>query len=327
MRIPDGPPRPPTGLEDLRALYPAVRSHIRRHLPDHWPALRDSLSGMTESLPALAILPLASAAAVGGDPRHAVPVTAAWMVFNVAYRLLDDLQDQDRPRGHWAELGVSRASNVASGLLVLGHRLLADSPRLRSVLAVLDDEAVRIASGQDRDLLGQTRTLEDYWRTIEDKNGRIYAVACACGALAARDDAGLATACHQFGFHLGLGLQALDDLQGIWEPEGAGDLALGKVTLPLLYALQHAEDEPRRELEGYVARGALAEHAERVREILDAARARPFLVWTAVKERDLALEALERCPGAVGTAALRHFAALFFTDLDGLAGAPVDEAG
>ena len=33
MRIPDGPPRPPTGLEDLRALYPAVRSHIRRHLP------------------------------------------------------------------------------------------------------------------------------------------------------------------------------------------------------------------------------------------------------------------------------------------------------
>ena len=310
-------------IETFKELYPAVRERIREHLPPDWPEIERAMSTMLSGLPPLAVLPLASAAATGGEPTRAIPFTAAWVVFNVAYRLLDDLQDQDRPDGYWAELGVPRASNVATALVLLGFELMGDNPwskeRERGIRELFCAEAMRVAAGQDRDLRGETHTLEAYWQTIEDKNARIYAVACACGALSACDEPALVEACHRYGFHLGLALQVFDDLQGLWAPEGEGDLAMGKITYPILYGLNHEHDR-RDELQALVDRGRLGEEQERVREILDQIETRQFMAWTALQERDQALTALAPCPGQLGKQALTAFANVFFAHLDRVAG-------
>jgi geranylgeranyl diphosphate synthase, type I len=306
-------------LDDLRALYPQVRDHVARLVPD-WPEARTALGQILDRpLTPLALLPLASAGAVGGDPALAVPVAAAWCVVNVSIRLFDDLQDQDRPRGYWAELGVPRASNLAAGLLALSYRVLGANTwperRHRAVTQLWSDELIRLAAGQDADLRGDARTLDDYWRMIAEKNARAYAMACGCGALAATDEVDAVAACHGYGYQLGIGLQLLDDLEGLWQPDGAGDLAAGRLTLPVLYGLE-VEHPRRAELEAVVGGGRLAAEVDRVRDILDAIGTRRFLMWAALRQRDRAFDALALLPPSAGKIALHAYGAMFFAPLE-----------
>lgn len=291
-----------TDLEQLQAfqvLLPAVRVYIRKHLPTEWPELTAVLRALVDKpLGPLALLPLASCAAVGGPPQRAIPVGAAWEVLNLAIRILDDLQDQDRAQGLWAVVGAPRAFNYSAALYAFSQELLAravwPADLYRAIQQVFCEGALRLSYGQDLDLRSQTQTLDAYWRTIAEKNGSAFAMVCAAGALCGTADAALVQACHTFGHHLGLALQLFDDFEGLWAPSGAGDLAMGKVTLPVLYGLETAH--PRRdELQQIVNGGALAQCAGRIREILDEIHARDFVVWTALQERDRAVAALANC--------------------------------
>ena len=301
----------------FRPLLPEVRRYIREHRPADWPALVALLGPLVdEPLDPLAVLPLAGCAAVGGDPRAAIPVAAAWTVLNLAVRVLDDLQDQDRPSGLWAAVGLPRAFNFAAALYTLSGALLAAAPwpaeQYRAITRCFTGQSLRLAAGQDRDLRGQTCGMEDYWRTIEEKNGAAFALACACGARCGTGDPELVTACHSFGHHLGLVLQLFDDFEGLWEPNGLGDLEAGKITLPVLYGLSVAHDR-RAELRQLVDGGDVVAHAGRIRAILDGVHARDFVLWAALQERERALQALAKCPGQTGVAALEAYVTVLFT--------------
>ncbi|HEY7029686.1 MAG TPA: polyprenyl synthetase family protein [Thermomicrobiales bacterium] len=306
-------------LRPIQDLLPRVRSYVREHLPPDWPQLATALHGIVEApLGPLATLPLAGCAAAGGDPVQAVPASAAWVAFNVAMRVLDDVEDQDRPTALWTEIGVPRAVNYGVAAYMLGHELLARAPwpatRYREIGRAFLHASLQIAAGQDRDLRAPPGTLDEYWQAIEARNA--YSVACLAGALCATEDATILAACRRFGHHAGLALQILDDLEGIWHPLGQGDLAMGKVTLPVVYGL--SIEHPRRdELAAVVNRGRLAAEAPRVREILDGIAARDFLIWAALQERARALSALASCPGQTGVTALTAFITVVFGGLDG----------
>ncbi|MFE4105185.1 polyprenyl synthetase family protein [Almyronema epifaneia] len=317
-------------LQMFQALLPQVRQYIQQLCPAHWPAFTSLLSRVIDQpLGSLAILPLASCAAVGGDPQTAIPVAAAWEVLNLAMRILDDLEDQDRPDSLWAEVGEARAFNLSAGLYALCNELLVQAPWPdachRKISQIFAQTGLRLLSGQDRDLQGTAETFEDYWQIMQDKNAAAFAMACEAGALCGTTQPELLTACREFGEHLGMALQLFDDFQGMWEPIGLGDLAMGKITLPLLYGLR-LEHPGRAELQQICESGNFQVQRDRILSILDQLQTREFIVWTALQEKQQAVEALSICPGEPGVTALVAYATTIFKHIDTVLPANRDSA-
>jgi geranylgeranyl diphosphate synthase type I len=285
--------------DPLTALYPEIRRRIAALAAGTWPALEEQIARHLTAvpLPTPTLLPAASAAAVGGEARRALPVAAASGLLIVALRWFDDLQDRDRDESLWQEIGPGRATNMAAAALALSWRALADDPELPpAVLAAWGDGCLDLARGQDDDLCaGTVRSLPDYLEMLRGKTGAAFGVACRAGALAGGGGAAAAGALGRFGERLGVLVQVLDDLDGTFHPDGIGDLAVGKVTLPVLYGM-HADHPRRDELCELVAGGRLAPERERVREILEAIDTREYLMWAALERRREALECLAELP-------------------------------
>lgn len=99
----------------------------------------------------------------------------------------------------------------------------------------------------------QIATRERYLEVIRRKTASLLAVSASAGALsvgASREDI---ERMHRLGEALGMAFQIQDDILD-YTPEAKtgkpvnNDLREGKITLPLLYVLEHASEERRREL-------------------------------------------------------------------------------
>lgn len=309
-------------IDQFKALLPAVREDILRGVPAYWPELRQLVeSAVRVPMSPMAILPLASCDAVGGDSRHAVPVAAAGMMLTLFVRILDDLQDRDKPDALWSILGSSRTYNYSAAIYTMWSEILLQAPLptqcYRNITRGFIQTALHMAYGQDYDLRGDTKTIESYWRCIEGKTASAYALACSSGAMVATDVPSLVNACHQFGRHLGLAIQIFDDLEAIWQPQGLSDIALGKITLPVIHGL--TVDHPHRgELVRLLRSVDVKGHEERIKDILDQIHTRDFMVWAALREREQALKYLEPCPGEAGVAALTAYVTSIFAHIEEL---------
>ena len=95
-------------------------------------------------------------------------------------------------------------------------------------------------------------TEADYRDVIRCKTAVLFQGACRTGALISRADATQVQALADFGHHLGMAFQMADDLLdytldtlALGKKVGA-DLTEGKLTLPLIHALAHADVRDRR---------------------------------------------------------------------------------
>jgi geranylgeranyl diphosphate synthase type I len=313
----------------LKPLYPEIRTILSDSVPDYWPELRDVLGKLIEEpiIPE-AMLPLASCKAVNGNPKDAVHVSAALLAMGMSVRIFDDLFDRDKSGELWEQVGPERTWNYAAVVHNLSFEILNRTPLHPDIRQKINqciiDSFFCLAAGQDRDISGATKTIDEYWQTIEMKSGNIYATACAAGAIAGTENDELIHACGVFGHHLGLTIQIFNDMESIWLPKGITDLKQGKITLPLLYGL--TKDHPEKdELKSLVSSNQIASHSERIKEILDNIDTKTFLIWAALKEREQALEAISACPDHEGIKALESFITGMFGDIDSLI--PKTEAG
>lgn len=307
-------------MDWLKSLYPEVRAVLEESMPDYWPGLRQAVGRLFEKpiMPEVA-LPLASCRAVGGDAKDAIHVAAAVLALATCWRLYDDIEDQDREGGLWRQVGPARAWNFASAVHVLSFDILNEAPlpndRFHMINRLFIDSFLYLAAGQDRDLAGVTKRIEDYWLTIEMKTGCAYAAACVSGAMAGTEDPKLYEACHIFGHHLGICKQILNDLESIWFPDGVTDLEQGKVTLPLVYSMC-VDHSDRDEIIAFVRDNQVVSNYERIKEILEKIDTRNFLICVALEERKQALRALEICPDPEGKNALEAYISGLFGDIE-----------
>ncbi|MFH7320050.1 polyprenyl synthetase family protein [Desulfurivibrio sp. D14AmB] len=92
---------------------------------------------------------------------------------------------------------------------------------------------------------------ETYFKVLAGKTAALIAAACECGVVAAGGTPAQRQALHTYGANLGLAFQIIDDLldyQG--EPTATGkavgnDLQEGKMSLPMIYALERAAPAQR----------------------------------------------------------------------------------
>lgn len=288
------------GAPPLEALLGEVPALLRSQLPDQWPELAEVLAqAFPAPLPRLIAIPIACAMACRAHARAAVPAAAAWAALNLSLRILDDLQDQDRPDGLWSTVGADRAFLYSAALRELASSLVAaaaESPAQARLEALADVSRtlLRVGHGQERDLRGTDADVKGLWAVIQDKSGELFALACRLGCKLAGANAAATEALSRYGFHLGIALQLLDDLASVLPSEQYRDLRHGRTRFPLHMALTLAgQGSELADLTSTPPPWPV----ERISELIRSHGAGELTLWTAGQERDRALLALRGLSG------------------------------
>jgi octaprenyl-diphosphate synthase len=96
--------------------------------------------------------------------------------------------------------------------------------------------------------------VDDYFRIIEDKTARLIAVCASISPIYSAESEKEKEALYQYGFDLGIAFQIVDDIFDlIFEAEQVGkptgsDLQDGKLTLPLIYAINDSDKEDKEKI-------------------------------------------------------------------------------
>ena len=284
------------------ALYGMMRYHL---------GLDGSGSSGKRMRPLLGLLAYAS---IAGDYRKALPGAAAVELGHNFSLVHDDIEDGDVERRHrptlWAMHGIPQAINAGDMLFTLSrvalHRLtelgFSDSKVLR-LMRLYDETCVALCEGQYLDMWASQRSqpmsVEIYFDMIGRKTAALIAASVESGAVLATDDEAIIARYRAFGWALGIAFQLNDDLLGIWGEEAVTgkeptDVARHKMTLPVIYAFEHAAPEECLRLEAIWRTDAPAagQVAEAV-ALIEKLGGRDYTRDQARHQRDRALSELE----------------------------------
>mgnify|MGYP003951089385 CR=1 FL=1 len=187
--------------------------------------------------------------ASGGDPAGALHVAAAAELIHSATLLHDDVIDEgEERRGRPASrvLWGNLVSVLGGDLLLTRALQLVDGAGVPGVMGDLLSTLERLVGGEVEQLKARGREdlgLRGYLDVVEGKTASLFGFACRGGArVAGRED--LVEPAGEFGEKVGVAFQVIDDVLDLaGDPERVGkrlgaDLAEGKTTLPLVFALE-----------------------------------------------------------------------------------------
>ena len=191
---------------------------------------------------------LLSASCFGEAPPAAREVAVVAELVHAATLLHDDvIDDADERRGRPASRRVwGNAVSVLAGDLLLTHALERTLHAAPALLPALVSTLRRLVDGEIVQLRG--RTLVDlaeatYFSVVRDKTSSLFSWAARAGAQVGGAPADAADALGEYGAHLGVAFQLVDDALDYSGDRSAtgkalfGDLREGKVTLPLVRAI------------------------------------------------------------------------------------------
>lgn len=199
------------------------------------------------------LLVLLVAQAYGYEGEHDIDLAAVIELVHAATLLHDDIVDNSMlRRGQQTANSIwDNAASVLVGdfLYSRAFQLMVKAQQL-DVLQMLADATNRIAEGEVLQLLNRHNPDIDeaaYIEVLRYKTGTLFAAASQIGALLCCRSAIEINAMQQLGETLGIAFQLIDDaLDYCADADTLGkslgdDLAEGKATLPLIYALKHGD--------------------------------------------------------------------------------------
>ena len=209
----------------------------------------------------------AGAAGYAGD-QH-VKLAAIVEFIHTSTLLHDDVVDEsDLRRGRKTANALwGNAASVLVGdfLYSRSFQLMVELDDMR-IMRILADTTNTIAEGEVLQLLNIGNADVDeaaYLAVIERKTAVLFAAATELGGLLGGLPDDQVAALRSYGMELGYAFQIADDLLDyVSDADTLGknigdDLAEGKPTLPLIYALQRADEEQRRSLRHAIEHGGL----------------------------------------------------------------------
>ena len=174
------------------------------------------------------------------------------------------------------------------------------------VMQTLADATNTIAEGEVLQLLNCHDADVDalnYMRVIHCKTAKLFEAAMRLGAIMGKASAADEEAVARYGMHLGTAFQLVDDVLDYSADEAqtgkhlGDDLAEGKPTLPLIYAMQKGTPEQAALVRKAIEQGDLEKFAEVLR-IIHATGALDFTRQQALKESEQACTAIATLPGS-----------------------------
>lgn len=223
-------------------------------------------SGGKRLRPMLHIL-AAGAAGYHGDQQ--IKLAAVIEFIHTSTLLHDDVVDEsDLRRGRKTANALwGNAASVLVGdfLYSRSFQLMVELDDMR-IMRILADTTNTIAEGEVLQLLniGNADVNEaSYLAVIERKTAVLFAAATELGGILGGLAEDQITALRRYGMELGYAFQIADDLLDyVSDADTLGknigdDLAEGKPTLPLIYALQHAQADPALQAQAKTLRHAI----------------------------------------------------------------------
>ena len=177
--------------------------------------------------------------------------------------------------------------------------------------AIAEGEVLQLMAARDPDTT-ETRYLD----VIHRKTARLFEAAGQIGAVISDAPPALQDALARYGNHIGTAFQLIDDALDYQADESSlgkhlgDDLAEGKPTLPLIYALQHGNEAQRSMIRHAIENGGL-EHLEEITRAVASLGGLAYTARLAQNEADQALAALAPLPESVfkeGLSELARFA-------------------
>jgi octaprenyl-diphosphate synthase len=180
------------------------------------------------------------------------------------------------------------------------------------VMQILASTINRITEGEVMQLLycnEPDTTEQQYMTVIECKTAKLFEAAAEIGAVLAQQDSQMEASLAAYGTHLGTAFQVADDLLDYRaDSETLGknvgdDLAEGKPTLPIIYAMQHGSATQVALLRQVIENGDREKLAQVV-EIIEDTKALDYAQIVMLKESEKAMATLVAVPDSEYKAAL-----------------------
>lgn len=189
----------------------------------------------------------------GGVNDEALYAAVGLELLHTASLVHDDVVDESTERRGQASVNATYNNQVAVlvGDYLLSSALLSVARTNNSTIVVELSELGRTLAGgeilQLSNISRQDISEEVYYEVIRQKTAALFAACCTIGALSAGASAEEIEAARQFGTHLGIIFQIKDDIfdyfpsSDIGKPTG-NDMAEGKLTLPVIHAVNSSND-------------------------------------------------------------------------------------
>jgi octaprenyl-diphosphate synthase len=250
---------------------------------------------------------LLAAKALGYSGEKHIALAAIIEFIHTATLLHDDVVDgselrrsRDTANAVW---GNAASVLVGDFLYSRAFEMMVGVNKMR-VMDILSHATNRIAEGEVLQLLNchdPDTDEQKYLEVILRKTATLFEAGSRLGAVVCDAPEAEERALAEYGLHLGIAFQIIDDaLDYSNSAEEIGknigdDLAEGKPTLPLIRAMQVGTTEQKRLLREVVESGG-REHIEIVKSAIESTDAIDYTFRLAEKEADKAKQALETLP-------------------------------
>lgn len=303
--------------------FDAVTEYILNHLGSNVPLVENIGHYIVESggkrlRPLLVLL---AANACGYQGKEHIPLAAVIEFIHTATLLHDDVVDNSElRRGNAtanAKWGNAPSVLVGDFLYSRSFQIMVEIGQM-AIMEVISNATTVIAEGEVLQLLNQRNpdtTEESYMNVILGKTAMLFEAATECGAILAGSDAKARESLRLYGRHLGIAFQLVDDVMDyLSSSEEMGknvgdDLAEGKATLPLIYAMRTGTEDERKQVREAIRQGGL----EDLTPILDIVHRTGAIEYTRAKAQEQvekALSALKDLPDTSFRSTLEQIAGM-----------------
>ena len=246
----------------LQAVSDRLAAQIKEFDPDIAGYAEYALTGQGKQLrPALVAL---SANAVGKlNDSHVLAAVIIEMI-HLATLVHDDVMDEAQMRRGRPTLAANWGNEIS---VLLGDCLFAHALKLaasyptteicRAVAAATNTVcAGEILQTQRRKNFELKRS--EYFKVIQMKTGELFALSCDLGAFLSGAATVQRQSLRQFGLEIGTAYQIYDDCLDLFGSEIAAgkslgtDLAKGKLTLPIIWLMEHARTQERAQVRSWL---------------------------------------------------------------------------
>src|SRR5687768_767995 len=263
-------------------------------------------SGGKRLRPALLLLASGSVG-YAGDKRHALAAVVEFI--HTATLLHDDVVDESQLRRgrNTANAAFGNAASVLVGdfLYSRAFQMMVELDDMR-VMQVLAEATNTIAGGEVLQLMGSHDPEVDearYLEVIRRKTAKLFEAAARLGGILGGSPPALESGLADYGMRIGTAFQLIDDvLDYCGDPAAIGkslgdDLAEGKPTLPLIYAMRCGSARQADVVRSAIRDGGREDFA-RVHEAIRDSGALDYARAAAQREADAASAALAGLPAS-----------------------------
>lgn len=253
--------------------------------------------------------------------QHDVTLAAVIEFIHTATLLHDDVVDESelrRGKDTANELWGNAASVLVGDFLYSRAFEMMVGVGSMKVMEILSHSTNTIAEGEVLQLLNcndASTTEARYIEVIHFKTAKLFESASQLGAVIAGQDEATEQAMAKFGMHLGTAFQLIDDvLDYSANSEDMGknvgdDLAEGKPTLPLIYAMKNGTEEQATLIREAIEQGGL-DQIDAINQAIETTGALEYTRNIAKNEAQQAIAQLENIPDSdykEAMIALAHF--------------------